>query len=207
MAEKKSFMSLEELRELLKEYRPGVERIALEPIPEGKESDEVWSFRVDTGAIDRPDGKVAAGVVAFREDKGYYQFFIVEEPGKKSEGSLPKIEGKETIGQVVIPVFNGIIVVRENSGLNGLILEPKGLGSITRIQEEFGVDIYPGEGAEFRGFVESNPQRIRGVMAVYTLRLAGLPVKKAGEIYMSIEEFAKISSDGRALAALMKSKV
>ena len=151
---------------------------------------ELWVFNVRTAISGRGDRKFFD--VRPIDRGGWYQLAIYEEPEIEAKGDEIRV-----VGHIIIEYCRGIIVVREANGLNGPIFELKA-SSISKDQ------LAP-ENAKPVAFIESNPQRIMGLMAVYLVELPELPEKSDGEIYMAWEEFCRITNngrqDGRSLAA------
>lgn len=203
-----TIMTAEEFRAYMAENLPHIERIVLEPLFDGKgnpkDPKELWSINTRLLRMDRGDGKISAAVVALHP-KGYYVLKLVEAIGDVEAGTVPEVNGvKISGGKIYIAICNGILIVQENSGLNGKIYELAYMGSLERLRQEYGAFITPGQEAVHIGFIESNAQRIEGVIEVLAFVLKDLPPRKEGQSYMSVEHFAQVSPDGRCLAALMK---
>ena len=179
-------ITLKEARAVLEsEFGKGV-KIALEPIISEKE-DQLWIFDPLTGIIGRDDKKLYEVEVVFREDKGFYQLRLKEEPGTESP----------VVGHVGVEIFEDMVVVRENSGFNGNFLElrPSSLSK--------GEKLAPG--SRCITDVEANPQRIKGMIKCCVKVLDEKPELAPGERLMPIKEFlAQTTDGGRSIAALVK---
>lgn len=164
-------------------------------ISDGKVS-ELWGFNVGTGISGRGDQRFFD--VRLIDRGGWYQLVIYEEPGVEVKENEIRV-----VGHIIIEYCRGIIVVREANGVNGPIFELKP-SSVSK-------DKLAPESAKPVAFIEANPQRIMGLMAVYLIELPNLPEISDGEIYMAWEEFCKTSNnrkqDGRSLAALAAGSV
>lgn len=155
----------------------------------GGKNDELWCFDPATGRSGRGDGKFCDA--RYVDRGGWGQIALYEEPNVPApEDGSPRV-----VGHVVIEVNNFAaprVHVRHAKGLNGEILELKP-SSISK-----------GELAE-KGtkpvgtFVESNPQRIVGVMEVY-VAVVDFPDAEG----MIPDDFRKQSTEGRSLSALAK---
>lgn len=204
-------MTAEQFRAHMAEHLPQVKRIALEPLHndkgQAKKPGEVWGFNTRLLRMDREDGKVSAAMVALHPNGMYYGLKLVEAPGDVEAGTVPEVDGvKISGGRIYIALYNGIMVVQENTGWNGNFYESAYMGSLERLRQEYGSCMEMDQEAVHVGFVETNAQRIEGVVQVLVVRLAALPPCKKGQMYMAVEHFAKISPDGRCLAALMKER-
>ena len=186
---------LEEARIVLeRKFGEGV-KIALEPIALGNE-DRMWRFDPTTGIIGRDDRALFEAEVVFRRDKGYYQLMIREEPGADEEATKRQgIEGR-VVGEVIIERYNGIVVTRHNSGLNGKILELKP-------SSFYKGELMPKDATPI-AFIEANPQRIEGLIAVYVIDTEEPLEAGPGEELMSLEDFIRQTTDGRSLSAIAK---
>ncbi|MDD3190463.1 MAG: hypothetical protein PHI66_02115 [Candidatus Pacebacteria bacterium] len=189
---------------------PGVKGIALEPLLDDngnpKDPKKIWVFNTDLLRIDRGDGKISAAVVA-PHPAGYFGLKLVESPGMVEDGTVPIVDGVPISGgRIFIAIFNGVMIVQENIGWNGSFLESAYMGSLERLKQEHKEYLELGleQEAEHVGFVQTNAQRIEGMVEVLFVRLKGLPPLKDGQQYMSIEYFASLSDDGRCLASLLK---
>jgi hypothetical protein len=184
-----SFVTLEEARKALEDkFGPGV-KIALEPVVKGKE-DQLWRFDPATGITGRDDKKLYEIEVVFREDKGFWQPRLKEEPGAEDP----------IVGHVGVEIFEDMVVVRENSGFNGSILElrPSSLSK--------GEKLAPGSKCTTN--IEANPQRIEGMIKCCVKVLDEKPELAPGECLMPIKEFlAQTTDGGRSMAALVKALI
>jgi len=156
-------------------------------LAEGKQ-DQVWGFDLTTGNIRRGDGELhEAGM--FQHPAGHWMAAVNEQPKVVELDE----EHRRIVGHVIIEKNAiGQVRIRQNQGLNGPILELQP-SSITK-----------GELADAKekpvGYMEANPQRIRGFIAVYvrTMEFA------EGTIVMTPAEFVAQSTDGRSITALVK---
>ena len=181
-------ITLEEARAVLEsEFGEGV-KIALEPIISEKE-DQLWRFDPLTGKIGRDDSKLYEVEVVFREDKGFYQLRMKEEPGTDDP----------IIGHVGVEIFRDMVVVRENSGFNEDFLELKP-SSLSK-----GEKLAPSSRCITN--VEANPQRIKGLIKCCVKVLDEKPELAPGEFLMPIKEFMEETTDGRSISALVKALV
>ena len=185
----KEMITLEEARIALEEkFGKGV-KISLEPIISGEE-DRLWRFDPATGKIGRDDGNLYEVEVVFREDKGFYQLRLKEEPGVEDS----------VVGHVGVEIFGDMVVVRENSGFNGDILElrPSSLSK--------GEKLAPGSRCITN--TEANPQRIKGMIKCCVKVLDEEPELASGEYLMPIEKFlAQTTDGGRSMTALVKALI
>lgn len=169
----------------------GEVRIVLEPdsifeqkIVQKKEA-ELWCFDPATGRIDRADQRFHDA--RYVDRGGYGQVAIYEEP------SVPQpVDGSPRIvAQVVVTMTDSqSLCVRRTPGLNGEVVElqPSSLSK---------GELASGEKIAKRGLIESNPQRIQGVMeAVLVFENTSTAEK------MSPEAFRAVSTDCRSLGAL-----
>jgi len=186
---------LEEGRIVLeREFGKGI-KLALEPIVSERE-DQLWRFDLVTGIVGRNDRALYEAEVVFREDKGYYQLKITEEPGADEKATKRQgIEGR-VVGEVIIERHNGIVVTRHNSGFNGKILELKP-SSLSK------GELMPKDAIPI-AFIEANPQRIEGLIAIYVIDVKEPLEAGQGEELMSLEEFIRKTTDGRSLGAIAK---
>ncbi|MCK5122605.1 MAG: hypothetical protein KAQ87_00410 [Candidatus Pacebacteria bacterium] len=188
-------ITLEEAQTALEKIFGKDVKIALEPIVPEKE-DQLWRFDLLTGIIGRNDRALFEAEVILRKDKGYHQLIIREEPGADEKATKRQgIEGR-IIGEVIIERYNGIVVTRHNSGLNGKILELKP-SSLSK------GELMP-EDATPLAFIEANPQRIEGLIAVYVVDVKEPFEVGPDEELMSLEEFIRRTTDGRSLSAIVK---
>lgn len=154
---------------------------------------ELWGFNVATAISGRGDNKFFD--VRLIDRGGYHQLAIYEEPGVET-----KIGEIRVVGEIIIEISEGIIVARKANGLNGPIYELKP-SSISK------GELAP-ENQKPIAFIESNPQRIMGLMAVYIVEREEPPIpdKEKGEKLMAFEKFCRLKTDdgrqdGRSLAA------
>jgi len=183
-----SFVTLKEAQKALEEkFGKGV-KIALEPIVPEKE-DQLWRFDLLTGKIGRDDGKLYEAKIVFREDKEFWQLRLKEEPGTDDP----------IVGHVGVEIFKDMVVVRENSGFNGNILElrPSSVSKGEKLAS----------GSRCITNVEANPQRIKGFIKCCVKVLDEEPELAPGERLMPIKEFLAQTTDGRSMAALIKALV
>ncbi len=154
---------------------------------------ELWGYNVATAISGRGDKKYFD--VRLIDRGGYYQLVIYEEPG------IETVIGEiRVVGEIIIEISEGIIVARKAKGLNGPIYELKP-SSISK------GELAP-ENQKPIAFIESNPQRIMGLVAVYVVEREEPPIidKEKGEKLMAFERFCKLRTkdgrqDGRSLAA------
>ena len=154
----------------------------------GKEA-ELWCFDAGKGGVIR------------RGDGKFHEIGVLHHPGGwgvagvNEEPNITELdpEGRRIVGHVIVEKnAAGEVRVRKNKGLSGEILELQP-SSITK-----------GELADAGevpvGYMEANPQRIKGFIAVYvrTMEFA------EGTTVMSPAEFAAQSTDGRSITALAK---
>lgn len=151
----------------------------------GKEA-ELWGFGLNTGRIQRGDGKFhAAGVV--RHPGGWNLAAIIEEPNV-----TPPTNGPHIVGHVIVDVNpRGLIRVREAKGLNGIMLELKP-SSISKGELE-------ASGRQPEGLGEANPQRIVGTMAFFRN-----DVEFPDDEGVTPATFVAQSTDGRSITAVAK---
>lgn len=157
-------------------------------VAEGK-TDQAWGFSLATGSIRRADDKFHELVVG-KHSLGYPIAIINEEPAMaEPEDGSPRV-----VGQIIIERnAEGKIRVRNGDGLSGKVLE---LMSSSVSKGEL-----TDSGAEFKGLVQANAQRIKGHMAVY---VRAVELFAADALVMTPAEFVEQSTDGRGLAALAK---
>ncbi len=183
-----NFITLEQAQKALEEkFGKGV-KISLEPIIEGKEK-QLWRFDPQTGKIGRDDDKLYEVEVVFREDKGFYQLRLKEEPGTDDL----------IVGHVGVEIFGDKVVVRKNSGFNGNILELKP-SSLSK-----GEKLAPSSRCITN--IEANPQRISGQIKCCVKVLDNKPELASGEFLMPIKEFLEQTTDGRSISALVKALI
>jgi len=186
-------------------------RVNLEPLRDAngnlKDLQKVWSLDLETFHFDRELGDVSAARVR-KHLKGYYALELLNEPLLSLSGRLPIVAGFPAVGQVVAAAHynNSLleVIARENIGLNGKVLELKYLGSITRIREELGKCLSPGEGAFSLGPAEADCQRLGGYMAPHGIIMDSLPELGPGDVVMSARDFIEQSTDYRSVGTLAK---
>lgn len=170
------------------------EEIRRKKIAEGKEA-ELWCFDPATGRISRGDGKFHDARVVSRGD--YNQLALHEEPNvpqPESGSGFSELPLYRVVGHVVIELTSyrpPRVRVRKAKGLNGEILE-LAPSSVSK-------GVLAEKGMQPVGYIESNPQRIEGMIAVYLVH-ADFPDEEG----MTPDEFRKQSRDARSLAALAK---
>ena len=188
----KEIITLEEARRRLGE---GVV-ICLEPdailerkVAEDKAA-ELWCFDPVTGRSGRGDGKFHDA--RYVERGGWGQIALYEEPNvpQPADPTMPRV-----VGHVVIETtrkYGALLVrVRKATGLNGGMLELKP-SSISKGE-------LAEKGLKPVGDIESNPQRIVGMIAVYVME-TDFPEEEG----RTVIQFGRHSTDGRSLAALAK---
>lgn len=152
----------------------------------GGKSGELWCFDPATGRSGRGDGKFHDA--RYVDRGGWGQIALYEEPNVP----VPEDGSPRVVGHVVIEQSpGGLVRVRKAKGLNGEILELKP-SSISKGE-------LAEKGMKPVGYIESNPQRIEGMIAVYVV-VAYFPNAEG----MMPGEFRKQSTDGRSLSALAK---
>ena len=154
-------------------------------IAEGKEG-ELWCFDPATGRISRGDGKYCDA--RYVDRGGWGQVALYEEP----DVPQPADGGPRIVGHVIVEKNqHGLVRVRRAKSLNGEVLElqPSSIskGELAK------------KGLIPLDFIESNPQRIKGVIAVYLVD-TGFPDSEG----MTPDDFRGESTDCRSLAALAK---
>ncbi len=165
------------------------DEIRKKKIAEGKEA-ELWCFDPATGRSCRGDGKFCDA--RYVDRGGWGQIALYEEPNvpQSADPTMPRI-----VGHVVIETtrkYGALLVrVRKATGLNGGILELKP-SSISKGE-------LAEKGLKPVGFIETNPQRIEGIIAVYVVEM-DFPEAEG----MTVIQFGRHSTDGRSLAALAK---
>lgn len=151
---------------------------------------ELWCFNVFTGISGRGDERYFD--VRAIDRGGWIQLAIWEEPKIRAKSGEMRV-----VGDLIVESCRGIIVVREAEGLNGTIYELKA-SSISK------GELAP-ENIDADAFIQSNPQRIMGTMAIYFIELDELPEASENEVHMSWEAFCQATKgngqDGRSLAA------
>lgn len=155
-------------------------------------TEELWCFNVYSNISGRGDQKYFD--VRIIDRGGWFQLAIWEEPKIRAENGEMRV-----VGDLIVESYEGIIVVRETEGLNGPIYELK---ASSMSKGELAPDDKDAD-----AFIQSNPQRIMGTMAIYFIELNEMPIKSENEIFMSWERFCSKSKeggqgqDGRSLAA------
>ena len=162
-------------------------------IAEGKGA-ELWCFDPATGRITRGDGKFCDARVVSRGN--YNQLALHEEPNvpQPEVGSgFSELPYFRIVGHVIVAMNNrGLVRVRRADGLNGKLLE--------LLPSSISKDQLAEKGMQPIGYIESNPQRIEEMIAVYFMRDVDFPAEEG----MDPDEFRKQSTDCRSLAALAK---
>ncbi|MFA5128373.1 MAG: hypothetical protein WC445_00195 [Patescibacteria group bacterium] len=154
---------------------------------------ELWIFDPATGWSCRGDGKFHDA--RYVDRGGWGQIALYEEPNvPQPEDGSPRV-----VGHVVIEMNRygaPRVRVRRTKGLNGEVLELKpssiSKGELADKGKLVGT-FYDSN------FVESNPQRIMGMIAIYLVN-ADFPDEEG----MTPDEFRRQSTDGRSLSALAK---
>ncbi len=163
--------------------------ILTKKVEDGKEA-ELWCFDPATGRSGRGDGKFFDG--RYVDRGGWGQLVLYEEPNL----SQPEDGSSRVVGHVIVEWNHQHgqikVRVRKAKGLNGEMLELKP-SSISKGE-------LAEKGLEPVGYIESNPQRIVGMIAVYSVEVNAIPEAEL----MTPAEFRKQSTDGRSLAALAK---
>ncbi len=165
------------------------EAIVKKKLAEGKGT-ELWIYLPDLGRIARGDRKFFDILTVDRG--GWFQPVVHEEPSvpQPADPTMPRV-----VGHVVIETtrkYGALLVrVRKATGLNGGMLELKP-SSISKGE-------LAEKGLKPVGFIEANPQRIEGMIAVYVME-TDFPEEEG----MTVIQFGRHSTDGRSLAALRK---
>jgi hypothetical protein len=167
--------------------------VAEKKLAEGKEA-ELWGIDLVAGRICRGDGKFHDARVVSRGN--YNQLVLHEEPNvpqPESGSGFSELPLYRVVGHVIVAMNNrGLVRVRWANGLNGKVLE--------LLPSSISKDQLAEKGMQPVGYIESNPQRIEGMIAVYFVRGADFPAEEG----MDPDEFRNQSTDGRSLAALAK---